>query len=81
VLNLLRGLNPKYRSLKPVIAGKSPPHTFRSARSFLLVEELTADNDAKMDAAQALYAGHSSAGNSSTGASSPGTSSADSGIS
>jgi hypothetical protein len=73
VLNMLRGLNPKYRYLKPVIPSKSPPHTFRSARSFLLLEELTIDNDAKMDAGQALYAGHS-AGHS-TGASSNCTSS------
>jgi hypothetical protein len=70
---MLRGLNPKFRYLKPVIASKSPPHTFRFARSFLLLEELTADSDAKMDVAQALYASNSNADNSS------GSSPADSG--
>jgi hypothetical protein len=40
VLNLLRGLNPKYRHLKPTIKAKFPPHTFASARSYLLLEEL-----------------------------------------
>lgn len=28
VLNLLRGLSPRYRHVKPVIKSKSPPHTF-----------------------------------------------------
>ena len=70
VLNMLRGLNPKYRYIKPIVASRSPPHTFRTARSFLLLEELNADNDAKMDAGQALFAGHSagtSPSNSSVG--------------
>ncbi|CAN6283452.1 unnamed protein product [Urochloa humidicola] len=60
VLNLLRGLDPKYRYVKPVITAKSPPHTFRSASSYLMLEELNADNEAKMDVGQALYAGHNS---------------------
>lgn len=62
VPNMLRGLNPKYRYLKPVIVSKSPPHAFHTTRSFLLLEELTADNDAKMDVGHSV--GHS-AGNSS----------------
>ena len=41
VLNLLRGLNPKFRYVKPVITAKFPPHTFMSARSFLMLEEVT----------------------------------------
>ena len=32
VLNMLRGLNPKYRHVIPVITSKQPPHTFLSAR-------------------------------------------------
>jgi hypothetical protein len=58
VLNMLRGLNPKYRYVKPIIAGRLPPHTFRTARFFLFLEDLNADNDAKMDAGQALLDGH-----------------------
>ncbi|KAF8723025.1 hypothetical protein HU200_022172 [Digitaria exilis] len=58
VLNLLRGLNPKYRYVKPVISTRSPPHTFMTARSFLLLEELQLQHDAKSEVGQALYAGH-----------------------
>jgi len=50
VLNLLRELNPRYRHLKPVITAKFPPHTFMSARSFLILEELSEKHDAKADA-------------------------------
>ena len=67
VLNLLRGLSPKYRHLKPVIKSKSPPHTFRSAMSYLLLEEASDSHDAKTDAAQAFLARNG--GPSSTGAS------------
>ncbi|XP_062224693.1 uncharacterized protein LOC133923398 [Phragmites australis] len=67
VLNLLRGLNPKYRHVKPVITAKFPPHTFMSARSYLLLEELCAHHDEKMDAGQALYAGHCSSSNNAAG--------------
>jgi hypothetical protein len=38
VLNLLRGLNTKYRHVKQVITSKFPPHTIMSARSYLLLE-------------------------------------------
>ena len=41
VLNLLHGLNLKFRYVKPVITAKFPPHTFMSARSFLMLEEVT----------------------------------------
>ncbi|CAO2036600.1 unnamed protein product [Urochloa humidicola] len=58
VLNLLRGLNPRYRYLKPVVTSRSPPHTFRSACSFLLLEDKQLQHDVKADAGQALYAGH-----------------------
>ncbi|XP_034580738.1 uncharacterized protein [Setaria viridis] len=51
VLNLLRGLSPKYRHVKPVIKSKSPPHTFRSAMSYLLLEEASDSHDAKADVA------------------------------
>lgn len=59
VLNLLRDLNPKYRHLKPTIKAKFPPHTFASARSYLLLEELCEKHDAKEEAGQALYASDS----------------------
>nr|CAB3463731.1 unnamed protein product [Digitaria exilis] len=49
VLNLL----PRHQ----VQVAASHVHT---ARSYLLIEELTADNDDKVDAGQALYAGHRS---------------------
>ncbi|CAN6326024.1 unnamed protein product [Urochloa humidicola] len=67
VLNLLRGLNPRYRHLKPVITAKFPPHTFSSARSYLLLEELCEQHEAKTEANHALYAGHSSSANNSSG--------------
>lgn len=60
VLNLLCGLNPKYKHLKPTIKAKFPPHTFASARSYLLLEELCEKHDAKEEAGQALYASHNS---------------------
>jgi hypothetical protein len=60
VLNLLRGLNPRFRHVKPVIKAKFPPHTFMSARSFMILEELGEEHDAKADAEQALAAGHTS---------------------
>ena len=41
VLNLPHGLNPRYRYVKPVITSKYPPHSFQSARSFLILEELS----------------------------------------
>jgi hypothetical protein len=56
MLNLLRGLNAKFRHVKPVINSKSPPHTFISARSYLLLEEMQLQHDAKMEAGTALYA-------------------------
>ncbi|XP_012699926.1 uncharacterized protein LOC105913953 [Setaria italica] len=71
VLNLLRGLSPKYRHVKPVIKSKSPPHTFRSAMSYLLLEEASDSHDAKADAAQAYLACH---GGPATGGSSTGSS-------
>jgi uncharacterized membrane protein YgcG len=57
VLNLLRGLHPRYRHVKPVIKGKYPPHTFMSARSYLLLEEASDEHDSKAQAGHALYAG------------------------
>jgi hypothetical protein len=68
VLNLLRGLNPRYRYVKPVITSKYPPHTFQSARSFLILEDLSAQHNAISDANQALHA--DSSNNSSNSASS-----------
>ena len=36
---MLRGLSSKYRHAIPAITAKQPPHTFLSARSYLLLEE------------------------------------------
>ncbi|XP_012699117.1 uncharacterized protein LOC105913781 [Setaria italica] len=58
VLNLLRGLHAKYRHLKPIITDKSPPHTFQSARSYLLLEELRYEHDTKHDENQTFIARH-----------------------
>ncbi|XP_066361529.1 uncharacterized protein [Miscanthus floridulus] len=58
VLNLLRGLSPKYRYVKPVITSKYPPHSFQSARFFLILEELSAQHDANTEAGQALTVTH-----------------------
>lgn len=51
VLNLLRGLSTKYRHHKPIITAKFPPHTFMSARLYLMLEELHDEQDAKQEAA------------------------------
>jgi len=56
VLNLLRGLNPKYRYVKPVLTSK--PHTFMSARSYLLLEEIQLQHDDNTAAGQAFLANH-----------------------
>ncbi|XP_039780840.1 keratin, type I cytoskeletal 9-like [Panicum virgatum] len=64
VLNLLRGLNPRYRHVKPVITSRRPPHTFQSARSFLALEELQLKHDDKTEAGQAFLAGHGGPANS-----------------
>jgi hypothetical protein len=64
VLNLLRGLNPRYHHLKPTIKAKFPPHSFASARSYLLLDELCEKQEAKEEADQALYAGHNSSSGS-----------------
>ncbi|XP_015635638.1 uncharacterized protein [Oryza sativa Japonica Group] len=67
VLNLLRGLNTKFRSLRASIADRNPPHTFMTARSYLLLAELQMQHDAKAEAGEALYAGTgSSSGTSDT---------------
>ncbi|XP_066320291.1 uncharacterized protein [Miscanthus floridulus] len=50
VLNLLWGLSPRYRHLKPVITAKFSPRTFMSTRSFLILEELSEKHDAKAEA-------------------------------
>ena len=58
VLNLLRGLSPRFRYVKPVITSKYPPHTFQSARSFILLEELSLQHNANAEAGQALTVTH-----------------------
>jgi hypothetical protein len=54
VLNLLRGLSSKYRHAVPVITAKQLPHTFLSARSYLLLEEHYDKEQAKSVAQHAL---------------------------
>jgi hypothetical protein len=39
VLNMLRDLSSWYRHAIPAITAQQPPHTFLSARSYLLLEE------------------------------------------
>ncbi|XP_066324584.1 uncharacterized protein [Miscanthus floridulus] len=56
VLNMLRGLSSKYRHTIPVITAKNPPHTFLSARSYLLLEEQYDKEQAKSAHHQALLA-------------------------
>jgi hypothetical protein len=56
VLNLLRGLNPKYRHAISAITSRHPPHTFLSARSHLLMEELFDTQRATTIAHHALLA-------------------------
>lgn len=58
VLNLLRGLNPRYHYVKPVITSKFPPHMFMSARSFLILEELGAEHDTTVEPGKALGVTH-----------------------
>jgi hypothetical protein len=71
VLNLLRGLHPKYRHVKPVITSKFPPHTFMSARSYLLLEEIQLNHDNKVESGHALYARHGGSTTTTSDASSP----------
>ena len=56
VLNMLRGLNDKYRHCIATITSRQPPHTFLSARSFLLLEELYATEHGKMATQHAMLA-------------------------
>jgi hypothetical protein len=56
VLNMLRGLSSKYRHAIPAITSKQPPHTFLSARSYLLLEEHYDKEHDKSTAHQALLA-------------------------
>jgi hypothetical protein len=76
VLNLICGLNKSFRHVKPVLTSK--PHTFTSASSYILLEELQLQNDVKTEASQVLLATHSgpagtggSAGHGGTAGSSP----------
>ncbi|XP_072146370.1 uncharacterized protein [Setaria viridis] len=65
VLNLLRGLNRKYHHVKPVITSKN--HTFMSAHSYLLLEEIQLAHDDKVEAGQTFTAYHSSSAGHSGG--------------
>lgn len=56
VINMLRGLSPKFRHVVPVIADRKPPHTFLSARSYLLLEEKYDKENARTMAQHALVA-------------------------
>jgi hypothetical protein len=56
VLNMLRGLSSKYRHAISAITARQTPHTFLSARSYLLLEEQYDKEHAKMTTQQALVA-------------------------
>jgi hypothetical protein len=56
VINMLRGLSPKFCHAAPVIADRKPPHTFLSARSYLLLEEKYDKENARTVAQHALVA-------------------------
>jgi hypothetical protein len=77
VLNMLRGLSPKYRHTVPVITSKNPPHMFLSALSNLLLEEQYDKEHAKSTAQHALMA----TGGSQSGGSRPPAPAADEGSS
>jgi hypothetical protein len=59
VLNMLRGLNPKYRHTISTVTSRQPSHTFLSARSHLLMEELFDTQHAATIANHALFVGQS----------------------
>ncbi|XP_062213759.1 uncharacterized protein LOC133914745 [Phragmites australis] len=65
VINMLRGLNPKYRHAISAITSHDPLPSFSRARSHLLLEEINKAQEEKQVAAQALYAGRGSASSSS----------------
>ena len=56
VLNMLCALSSWYRHAIPAITSKQPPHTFLSARSYLLLEEQYDKEHAKTAAQHALFA-------------------------
>jgi hypothetical protein len=56
VLNMLHGINMKYRHAISAITSRQPPHTFLSARSHLLMEELFDTQRAATIAHHALFA-------------------------
>jgi len=66
VLNLIRGLSPKYRHTVSALTAKTPPHTFLSARSYLLLEELYDKEQSKMASHHALVATANGSGRAST---------------
>ncbi|XP_025812997.1 uncharacterized protein LOC112890298 [Panicum hallii] len=60
IVNMLRGVNSKFRSSLGIISTTNPPPTFLYARSFLLQEEQYLELTHKMEAATALVAAGSS---------------------
>ncbi|XP_066323482.1 uncharacterized protein [Miscanthus floridulus] len=56
VLNMLHGLNGKYRHTISTITSKQPPHTLLSACSFLLLEELYETQYGKLAAHHTMVA-------------------------
>ena len=70
VLNMLRGLSSKYSHAIPAITVRQPPHTFLSARLYLLLEEKYDRERAKTAAQHALITSSSSKPSSSGGGSS-----------
>ena len=70
VLNQVRSLHPRYRYVIPSLTNRTPPHTFMSARSALLLEELRDVQYAKQEATQAVVASHGSPSSSGFGSNS-----------
>jgi len=69
---MLRGLNGKYRHTISTITSKQPPHTFLSARSFMLLEELYENQHGKLAAQHAMIAQGGHRSSPATAAPSPG---------
>jgi hypothetical protein len=78
VLNMLRGLSTKYRHAVSAITTKEPPHTFLSARSYLLLEE---NYDKEQDKSTTKHALLATSGSRTTAAASDAGSTANSGSS
>jgi hypothetical protein len=73
VINMLRGLNPKYGHVVTMVNAACPPMTYQQARCFLLQEESRLANSSRLATSTALLtkaiAGNSAAPSAPTGGS------------